>query len=193
MFRRSASTLCAGLLVCVLCGCAAPGGRGVWQNTGQGTEVNIYLEAPHAKFARWASGPGDELRFAGGSNAYQARWSWQGVLTPSQVATIEAIVTDANWLHSVPSGDGVAGGDVPGDVWHVTVASPSGHNSFTVYGHARSVGAVWKVFNEAGLARFAADEALVPKPDLDRYIQSHTGVRAGDAQGTQDRPSAEDE
>jgi hypothetical protein len=141
----------------------------LWQSPGEGTEVNIYMEGPQAQYVRWASGPGDELRFAGGSNAFKARWSWQGVLTPEQVATIDAIVVDANWLHSVPAGDGA---DDSADVWHVTVAMSSGHNSFTVNGHAQSVAAVWAVFNEAGRARFAGDEALVPKPDLDRYIQS---------------------
>ncbi len=173
MQRRSAracvGAVASSLLVGVLCSCAAPGGRGLWQSPGQGTEVNIYMEGPQAQYVRWASGPGDELRFAGGSNAFKARWSWQGVLTPEQVATIDAIVVDANWLHSVPAGDGV---DDSADVWHVTVAMSSGHNSFTVNGHAQSVAAVWAVFNEAGRARFAGDEALVPKPDLDRYIQS---------------------
>ena len=175
------------VLIGMLGSCAAPVARGVLQQPGQGTEVNIYLEGPHAKFARWASGPGDELRFAGGSNAYQARWSWQGVLALEQVGAIDTIVKDANWLTSSPSGDG--GEDFSGDVWHVTVASPAGHNSFTVYGHATSVAAVWAVFNEAGLARFAADEALVPKPDLDRYIKA----RAGDRQAAEDSTSTEDE
>lgn len=160
----------------VVAGCGAPGGRGVWQQPGQGMEVNIFLQGPDAKYARWASGPGDELRFAGGTDAGPARWSWQGVLSDEQVAAIDAMVTDARWFTQVPVGD-----EKGGDTWEITVASPKGRNSFTVHGHEASVAAVWGVFNKAGLARFDADERLVPRPDLDTFVQTRHGEPAAAA------------
>jgi hypothetical protein len=179
---------CIGVVgIGALSSCAAQGGRGVWQSPGQGTEVNIYLAGPHAKYARWASGPGDELRFAGGSNALQANWSWEGVLTAEQVALIDAVVIDANWLNAAPSGSGPSHSASKGNVWQVTVSTSTGHNAFTVYGHPESVEAVWAVMNEAGRARFARDEALIPKPDLDRYIQSRTHAGTADGSHSEDK------
>ncbi|MCH2137214.1 MAG: hypothetical protein MK101_11665 [Phycisphaerales bacterium] len=159
----------SALFMC-LAGCAAPGGPGVWQGPGQGMEVNIYLRGPHSKYARWAAGPGNELRFAGGFNAATANWTWTGALTDEQVAQLDALVANADWLHQVPVGDGLSG-----NVWEVTVASPSGRNSFTVEGHEASVAKVWALLEQAGRARFAQDEHLVPKGDLDSYIQERDG------------------
>ncbi|MDP7071037.1 MAG: hypothetical protein QF561_06790 [Phycisphaerales bacterium] len=146
----------------ILCGCGGSRTSGPAVSPG----LDMFRATADGRLVRYEATPEGTLRFAGGLNARDRDWSWEGRLDAEAGAKLQSIIDRAEWIVEPPKST-----DADGDSWEVSVRSHGASRSFSVHGDPKSVRDAWAVLEQQGRQRLDRDLELLPKPDIDRLVE----------------------
>ncbi len=127
--------------------------------------VEMFHASQDGRLVRYEVTPQGVLRFAGGMDARDGDWSWEGHLDAAEGAELQTIIDRAGWVSSAPRST-----HQDGDTWEVSIRTDGGSRSFELRGDSESVLKAWAVLDKAGRRRLDADLDRLPRPDIDRLV-----------------------
>ncbi|MCP4758912.1 MAG: hypothetical protein GY894_03080 [Planctomycetes bacterium] len=126
----------------------------------------MFLTTKDGRLVRYEVSPQGVLRFAGGVDAREGDWSWEGHISASEGAELQTIIDRADWIASPPRST-----NKDGDSWEVSIRSGGRERSFDLQGDTASVLNAWAVLQKAGRTRLEGDLELLPRPGIDRLVE----------------------
>ena len=140
-------------------GCAATGGSKSEGVTG-GLTLEVYVEAGGGSFARYRVEPDGMLRFGGGQDAIDRRFTWSGPLTGEEIGRLSALIDEHRWLEADPPSTG----EPAGRKTEVRLRKGPKRRSFTVIGESEVVAPVLQLLETAALRRHEEFLRRLPQP-----------------------------
>lgn len=140
-------------------GCAATGAAKGEDITG-GLTLEVYVEAGGGSFARYRVEPDGTLRFGGGQDAIDRRFTWSGPMTGEEIARLSALIDEHRWLEADPPSTG----EPAGRKTQVKLRKGPKRRSFAVIGESEVVAPVLQLLETAALRRHEEFLRRLPQP-----------------------------
>jgi hypothetical protein len=150
--------LCA-LLNALLVGCASTFGPRGRDATG-GLVLEVYVEAGGGSFARYRVESDGTLRFGGGQDAIDRRFTWSGPMREEEIVRLRALIDEHRWLEADPPSTG----QPPERKIEVTLRKGGTRRSFTIIGESEAVAPVLDLLETAALRRHEEFLRRLPRP-----------------------------
>jgi hypothetical protein len=119
----------AALAALAVPGCATGLGADGPGRTG-GRTVEMMVQRPERSFARYRVERDGRLRFAGGTDALDRKFTWSGPLTGDEIDALFARLDELGWWRADP----VSSGKPPDVRARIELTGPGGRRSFDVIG-----------------------------------------------------------
>ncbi|MDY7107453.1 MAG: hypothetical protein SYC29_02345 [Planctomycetota bacterium] len=157
--RIASGPVIFALLGALLVGCASSAGaRG--RNVTGGLVLEVYVQPGDGSFARYRVETDGRLRFGGGQDAIDRRFTWSGPMTEEEIGRLTALIDEHRWLETSPPSTGEPA------VREIEVKLRKGgtRRSFTVIGESEAVTRVLEVLETAALRRHDEFLRRLPQP-----------------------------
>jgi hypothetical protein len=140
--------VCAGLLAALPAGCATTTAAAGGDVTG-GLTVEMYVAQEGESYARYRVENDGVLRFAGGREAQDRKFTWSGPMTGQEIADLRALIAEHGWFDSDPPSTGLP----EGLTYEIRLRQVGRRRSFTVRGDDQAVAAVRELLATAARRR----------------------------------------
>jgi hypothetical protein len=163
--RRRRPTALAGLRVALGAVLVAAGAGGC-ASTPRGADVTgglvvqMHVESAGRAYELYRVETDGTLRFAGGYDARNEKYTWSGPLTGDEIARLRAIVAEHRWLEDDPAS--VA--EPPDRLYRIRVRRGSDRASFMVTGDSPAVKPAYDLLRTAGERRLDEFMETLPEP-----------------------------
>jgi len=151
--------LCAGLLAALPAGCATTTAADGEDVTG-GLKVEMYVAREGESYARYRVETDGVLRFAGGREAQDRKFTWSGPMTGQEIADLRALIAEHGWFDSDPPSTG----QPPRLTYQVRLRQAGRRRSFTVSGDSPALTAVRNLLATAARRRNEEFLRRLPAP-----------------------------
>ncbi|MEE2908498.1 MAG: hypothetical protein VX527_11790 [Planctomycetota bacterium] len=144
----------------------------------EGLSIELLMEGQAQQMVRFRLSGDGRLLYAGGRDVADNVYSWEGIVDQTDGHAAADAVHEGRWFVEPPTGDGSES-----QTWYIKAwDAQSRHANFTVYGHAKSVEAVYEILNRIASMRFKSYLDELPKPSLERQLQREDAIdKAGEA------------
>lgn len=139
----------------------------------EGLSIEMLMEGQAQQMVRFRLSGDGRLLYAGGRDVADNVYSWEGVIDQADGHAVVAAVREGSWFVDPPTGDGSES-----KTWWIKAwDAQSRHVNFTVYGHAKTVEAVYEILNRIATSRFKSHLEALPKPSLERQFQREDAIK----------------
>lgn len=134
--RRSCRVVAALLVPLSIAGGCAAGAAGVTR----GVTIDVLVEGEGRSLARYRVERDGTLRFGGGMDAVNGRFSWSGPMRADEIDRLLSLVDEHRWFEVDPPSVPSPPGEAAGPTYTIRLTGPRGRRRFTVIGESPAVG-----------------------------------------------------
>ncbi len=149
ILRRSCRIVAALLVPLSLAGGCAAGAAGVTR----GVTIDVLVEGEGRSLARYRVERDGTLRFGGGMDAMNGRFSWSGPMRADEIDRLLSLVDEHRWFEEDPPSVPPPPGEAAGPTYTIRLTGPRGRRTFTVIGESPAVGPARDVLETAARRR----------------------------------------